>query len=136
MQALKPIDFAAFVAGRITDVLGIAASATPIPEDLGAVLPYAVVYNVGGYRDAETRVLDTGALSIDVYADKPAQAMDVCAQVAALVDALSDDDGGAVQVYTAQVTTLPYDNPDPRHPTIYRATCAADVMTRGEVITI
>lgn len=135
MQALKPIDFAAVVAEMVTAALGYAASATPIPEDLGASLPYVVVYNVGGVRDARSRVLDTGALSVDVYAETPAQAMDACARVAALIDALPDA-GGAVQVYAAQVTTLPYDNPDPRHPTIPRATCAADVVTRGEVITI
>ena len=135
MQALKPIDFAAFVAGRITAALGIAASATPIPEDLGAALPYAVVYNVGGYRDAQTRVLDTGALSIDVYGETPAQAMDACRTVAALVNALQDADGSP-QVYRSPITTEPYDNPDPMHPTIPRATCAADIVTRGEVITI
>lgn len=135
MQGLKPLDFAAYVAGEIAAALDMGASATPIPEDLGDVLPYAVVYNVGGYRDRDTRVLDVGAISVDVYADTPALAMSVCGDVAALLDALPDN-AGAVQVYAAQVTTLPYDNPDPRHPTLPRATCAADVVTRGEVITL
>ena len=135
MQALKAADAAAVVAERIADVLEIAASAAPVPEDLGAVLPCVVVYNVGGYRDAAARVLDTAALSIDVYGETPEQAMNACRTVAALVNALQDADGSP-HVYRSPITTEPYDNPDPMHPTIPRATCAADIVTRGEVITI
>lgn len=131
MQALKPVDFAQVVAQDLRDETGIDAGASPVPEDLGAVLPRAVVYCLGGSREG---VLDRAVLSVDVYATTPAAAYDACATCCAAVGALSDHSGGSVQWYVSDVTALPYDNPDPRHPTIPRATFAADVVTRPRLI--
>lgn len=132
MQALKPLDFALIVAQDLRSVCGLYACATPIPEDLGAVLPLAVVYNVGGERVGLT--VDRAAVSVDVYAQTPADAMNAAAVACAACAALPEYSGGACQWYQCDVSTLPYDNPDPRHPTIPRATFAADLYARPAIV--
>ena len=132
MQALKPLDFAYLVAQDICAICDIDACATPIPENLGDALPLAVVYNVGGSRVDLT--VDRAALSVDVYAATPADAMSWAAVCCAACAAFPDYSGGAVQWYQCDVNTLPYDNPDPRHPTIPRVTFVCDLYAHPALV--
>ena len=103
------------------------ASAHVIPADLGHVLPHVHVVRTGGYTN--NIAVDAHNIDFDVYADDQQSAMTEASNLCAWVRDLA---GGALDVpcYSSEVITLPYGNPDPRHPTIGRATFKALIFTR------
>lgn len=107
--------------------LGYSASAHRIPATLGATSPHIHIVRTGG--TTRDRVLEFHNVDFDVYATDPADAMTAACNLCAVVRTL---EGGEVDVpvYQSEVTTLPYDNPDPRHPTLGRATLKAQIITR------
>lgn len=107
----------------------IAAAAPPVPEDLGSELPIAIPERVGGQRYSE--VLDQHSVSIDVYAATWAQAQAAANNLIGIVSALPYMDGLSAHYLETDITTLPYNNPDPRHEDIPRATFAATVICRA-----
>lgn len=110
---------------------GYSASAHSIPATLGQVLPHVHVVRTGGYTT--DRVMDVNSVDFDVYADTQADAME---EAAALTGWIRDLEGETVGTpcYSSEITTLPYPNPDPRHPNIGRATIKAQITIRTQEV--
>lgn len=102
---------------------GYSASAHAIAENLGEHVPHVHVVRTGGYEKG--MVIEVNRIDFDVYAADPADAMSFASQLCGWVRDLA---GGFC--YTSEITTLPYGNPDPRHPNIARATFKAQILTR------
>ena len=99
------------------------ASAHAVPASLGDNLPHIHVVRTGGYET--DMVIEINQVDFDVYAEDQADAMADAADLCGWVRELIGD-----FCYRAEITTLPYANPDPRHPTIARATFKARILTR------
>lgn len=100
---------------------GYSASAHAVPSTLGRSLPHVHVVRTGGYT--YDLVIESHNVDFDVYAADEAEAMEIACDLCGWVRELED-------CYRAEITTLPYGNPDPRHPTIARATFKAQIITR------
>ena len=70
-------------------------------------------------------VIEINRVDFDVYAADPADAMTIASQLCGWTRELAGD-----FCYASEITTLPYGNPDPRHPNIARATFKAQILTR------
>ena len=103
------------------------ASAHSVPASLGRNLPHIHVARTGGYTS--DLVIENNNVDFDVYADNEADAMtaasNLCEWVRSLVGRMVD-----TPCHVAEITTLPYNNPDPRHPNIPRATFKAEIIVR------
>lgn len=106
---------------------GYSASAHMIPATLGTVFPHIHVTRTGGHT--EDRVLDVNSIDFDVYEETQMDAMSEASKLCGWVRALEGEDLDT-PCYGAEITTLPYRNPDPRHPTIGRATFKALIRIR------
>ncbi len=107
-------------------------SAPPVPPDLGATLPWAVVERDGGQR--VNPVLDQHSVTVSVWAATWAEAMAAADRVAGMVAALPGRADASTQWRTAELTGLPSDAPDPAHPTIPRVQMTASVTCRAQII--
>ena len=107
---------------------GMSASAPPVPATLGAYLPHYHAVRVGGWQ--ENAVQDMHEVEIHTYAADEADAMAAANRLSGWIRALAGDTLDGHQVYTSNVTTLPYGNPDPLHQTLARATLRAQILTR------
>ncbi|MBR2838985.1 MAG: hypothetical protein IKE55_09395 [Kiritimatiellae bacterium] len=107
---------------------GVGASAPPVPATLGAALPWAHVTRTGGSEAAY--VQDVHRVDIDVYGSTEAAAAQAAGRLCGLVRSLAGSALGGVPCYSASIETLPYSNPDPRHPTLPRVTLKAQITTR------
>lgn len=106
----------------LTDA-GYSASAHSVPQSLGDNLPHVHITRTGGYeRDF---VIEVNQIDFDIYAEDPADALICASQLCGVVRDLAGD-----IYYTSEITTLPYSNTDPRHPSIARATFKAQILTR------
>lgn len=132
MQALEPVDFAWKVAQALEELTGWSCCAAPIPEDIGSELPFVVVTALGGLR--HDLVVDDGDLSIDVYADTPGAANRHARRCQAAFAALEGHDAAGVHWKVCNVQTAAYNNPDPRHPTLKRATFRGVAVARAQLI--
>lgn len=106
---------------------GYSASAHAIPETLGQTFPHIHVTRTGGYT--YDMVLEQHSVDFDVYAADQADAMEAASGLCGWVRELKGAEV-CTPCYDAEVNTLPYNNPDPRHPTIARATFKAQLLTR------
>ena len=90
-------------------------------------LPHVHVVRTGGLT--ADLVLEQNNVDFDVYAkaqgDAMAVALDLCGWVRELPQQQVD-----FTCYSAEVSVLPYANPDPRHPTLARATFKALIGIR------
>ena len=107
------------------------ASAHVIPASLKHTLPHIHVTRTGGYT--YDRIMDSNTVDFDVYARTQADAMETAS---ALTGWVRDLEGGTVGTtcYSSEVVTLPYHNPDPRHPNIGRATLKAQITIRTQEV--
>ena len=103
------------------------ASAHVIPAALETMLPHVHVMRTSG--TTSDRVREENNVDFDIYSDTMADAMEDASHLCGWVRALEGSTVGA-QCYTAEVITLPYENPDPRHPNIGRATFKAQITVR------
>ena len=103
------------------------ASAHVIPAAIETLVPHIHVTRTGGYT--YDRVIDFNSVDFDVYAVTPMDAMEAASALCGWVRAL---EGRTVVTpcYESEITTLPYPNPDPRHPNIGRATFKAQITIR------
>ena len=124
MRATLDIETALY---RILTADGHSASAHAIPASLGASLPHIHVVRTGGSNS--DLVIDRHNVDFDVYAADEAAAMTTASNLCAWIWSLAGNTTG-VPCYSSEVITLPYNNPDPMHPTIPRATVKAQIMTR------
>jgi hypothetical protein len=111
---------------------GYSASAHAIPATLGQELPHVHVTRTGGFTT--DRVLDSNSVDLDVYAETQADAMESATALTGWVRALEGGTIGGVPCYEAEISTLPYRNPDPRHPNIGRATFKAQITIRTQEV--
>lgn len=125
MRATLDIETALYARLR-TD--SYSASAHAIPATLGDSFPHIHVTRTGGTN--RSLVIDTHQVDFDVYAADQADAMSAACDFCDWVRALAGGNIDGVPCYTSEVMTLPYGNPDPRHPTIGRATLKAQILTR------
>ncbi len=102
---------------------GHSASAHAVPASLGTNVPHVHIVRTGGYES--DLVLENNYIDFDVYAEDEAEAMEAAADLCGWVRDLAGD-----YCYESSITTLPYTNPDPRHPNIARATFKAQILTR------
>lgn len=107
---------------------GYSASAHALPSTLGATLPHIHVTRTGG--STTDLVVEAHNVDFDVYAADQADAMIEATNLCAWARDLTDN----AQFYSSEVTTLPYNNPDPRHPTIGRATFKTLIYTRTKEV--
>lgn len=135
MQLVIPIDVEVALAEDVHEHWQHLTFAPPAPDSLGNSLPCAQVFKLGGgQRD---RVADMFAVSIDVWALTFEEAMDEARTLAGIVKALPFSEPASGRHWlAADVTTNPYINVDPLHPSIPRATFAAVLEIRGELSTI
>lgn len=126
-RPLIPIDAEVALARDIETITGITTAPTPIPEDLGAELPFVEVMGTGGRRTSLT--VDEFTFSIGCYGMRPGAALDVARRAAAAVEFL--DTGlfhSKAQWLRTSIDVQPYADPDPRHADIprYSFTCTAE----------
>lgn len=129
MTALAPVDVETEVPRDLSTYLeGFQCFGPPVPQDLGEALPCLCVSRIGGYeRDI---VVHDHYLSIDVWADTWPDAMDAACAAAGELRAMPFRETPH-QYLSVQITTMPYDNTDPRHLDIPRCTFAATVTMRA-----
>ena len=110
---------------------GHSASAHVVPATLGAHYPHVHVTRTGGYTTS--RVIESNSVDFDVYAETQADAMEAASDLCGWV---RDLEGATVGTpcYSSEITTLPYRNPDPRHPNIGRATFKAQITIRTKEV--
>lgn len=104
-------------------ISGYSASAHAVPPDLGNTFPHVHVIRTGGYE--KDLVIEINRVDFDVYAADPADAMEAACVLCGWIRELTGD-----FCYNSEIYTLPYSNPDPRHPNIARATVKAQIVTR------
>lgn len=107
---------------------GWASCAPPLPSTLGSTLPFVCVTRTGGTRSAF--VQDDHAVTFDVYADTESAAMESACDLTAWAADLVGSDIGGEPCHLVSIGALPYSNPDPRHPTLARASFPARIRTR------
>lgn len=108
---------------------GCPVCSPPVPGDLGAVLPLAMVERDGGQR--MSLVMDQHAVTVSVWAETWAAAMAEADRLAGAVARLPMTPDTTTQWRTADITGLPANAPDPAHPTIPRVQLTASVTCRA-----
>lgn len=104
-------------------------AAPPVPDDLGAELPFAMVERDGGTR--MNIVMDSHNVTVSVWAPTWAEAMREANRIAGSVARLPMEPSAKTQWRTAGITGLPSNAPDPAHPTIPRVQFTASVTCRA-----
>lgn len=134
MQLVKPIDIEDALRTDIAEAINdssVSCFAPPAPDNLAA--PSVMVTSLGGAPASE--VSNEHDVSIDVWGDTMADAMDGANYFAGLITSLPLWTFASGRSYsTAEINALPYINPDPNRPLIPRATFRATVGIRGESI--
>jgi len=119
------------IPAALQGIYSIYGAAPPVPENIGANLPLVIPERIGGNR--YSLVIDSHTVAFDVYAHTWAEAQEAAGQVVAAINELPFRTSNAAGVYySTQITTLPYNNPDPRHPDIPRVSVNASVATRTQ----
>ena len=90
-------------------------------------LPHVHVVRTGGYTT--DLVLEENNVDFDVYAEDESEAMTIATWLCGWVRELPQENF-ELTCYTSEITTLPYGNPDPRHPTLGRVTFKALIRIR------
>ena len=126
------VDIETRMARFMKEDLELSTSAHALPASLGENLPHVHVVRTGGYTS--DMVVETHNLDFDVYAEDAADAMeaaaDLCGYIRVEGTFTTEIDDKKLVVYASEVMTLPYHNPDPRHPNLARATFKAQILTR------
>lgn len=104
---------------------GYTAYCKPVPQELDA--DCVVIHRTGGY--SQSYVQDVSSVALHCYADTKASAMQRACELTRTLRAMVGKLGG-VALYGVDVTTLPYDNPDPAHYSLERATLQVQLTTR------
>ena len=103
------------------------ASAHAVPASLGSTLPHVHVVRTGGFTSS--LVIETNMVDFDVYAADQADAMTAAGNLCSWVRDLAGQTVGEF-IYASEISTIPYNNPDPEHPSLARATFKAQILTR------
>ncbi|KAA8832613.1 hypothetical protein [Bifidobacterium tissieri] len=110
----------------------LAASCTPLPEAFTDNLPFAWFRMLGGTRSDV--VLDSATISVGVYGVSWANAVDTASLVHAIVMRLPFDPDRLTDWKQTTALSLPYEDPDPDHPTVPRVSFTCTVSVKSEII--
>ena len=124
---LETIDIEAALQAAL-EADGMSASAPPIPSTLGANLPHIHVERVGGWQ--ENIVQDMHEVNVHVYDEHEYQAMMQANALTGWLKAKVGDELDGCPVYAVNIATLPYNNRDPLHESLARATMRVQILTR------
>ena len=111
-------DIETLIYERLTES-GYNASAHTLPAIME--MPHVHVVRTGGFES--DLVVETSMIDFDVYAEDDSTAMESACELCGWVRDVDD-------FYMSTISTLPYHNHDPRHPTISRVTFSAQIVTR------
>ena len=135
MQSVIPIDAEQALSEDLSEYWGHHIFPPPLPESYQQQLPCALVTMVGG-TDA-SMVTYEHDVSIDVYADTFAQAMDNARALAGIfADLKFREPSSGRQWLTSGINALPYVNPDPSNYKVPRVTFTAIASIRGTISNI
>lgn len=124
------VDIETALYNRLTEA-GYSASAHAVPGTLGEDLPHVHVTRTGGYTS--DRVLERNSVDFDVYAETQADAMETASELCGWI---RDLEGSTIETpcYESEVSGIPYNNPDPRHPNLGRVTTKAQITIRNKEV--
>ncbi len=135
MQSVIPIDAEQALSEDLSEYWGHPIFPPPLPETYQQQLPCALVTVVGG-MDASMVTFEHD-VSIDVYADTFAQAMDNARALAGIfADLKFREPSSGRQWLTSGINALPYVNPDPNNYKVPRVTFTAIASIRGTISNI
>lgn len=126
MAMFDPVDVEEALAADLSAT--VPAFPPPVPADMGAELPCALVQRDGGTRAA--LVIDTHNVTVSVWAADWAAATEAADALAGAVARLPMERGTPVRWLRAEVTALPFPAPDPDRPGLCRVQLAASVSCR------
>ncbi len=135
MQLETPVDIEAALAAYLASH-GLNASAPPLSPNYPDSMPFHLATRTGG--SIKTRVITEHSVEVDTYAATWAEAQTTAATALAWITHAPAEgffywgEADKCEVYTA-TAGLPYNNPDPKHPSTPRVTFSATVTTRALV---
>lgn len=108
----------------------IKCTASPAPDDLKA---HTVTFTqLGG--TGQTEVSHVYDVSVDVWASKPGDALELARKVQGIVASLPMREFSSGRQYKTAEARIPYQNPDPNRPRLPRYSFNASIGIRGESI--
>jgi hypothetical protein len=140
MQIVTPIDIEDALRIDMTtlyetlDITGVTFSAPPVDPTLGEIPTTGVIVcfkRVGGARD--DLVVDTHAVSVDLYASTWADAIDEGNRLAGVLTQLPYQATTRIRYQAVDLVTAPYALPDTSNPVMPRVRMLADIITKADV---
>lgn len=101
--------------------------APPVPEDLSTRVPCAMVRRLGGVK--KSLVVDSSNVIISVWAETDAEAMYHANNLVGKATELQFDHETIRRI---DIVTEPYQNNDPIHPTLARASFSVQVTSKSK----
>lgn len=140
MQIVAPIDIEDALRIDLTtlyetlDIAGVTFSAPPVEPTLGELPATGVVVcfrRVGGTRD--DLVVDTHAVSVDVYAATWADAIDEANRLAGVIAQLPYQATTRIRYQAVEIATAPYELPDTSNPVLPRSRMLINFIVKAAV---
>lgn len=140
MQIVSPIDIEDALRIDLTTlysalgITGVTFSAPPVEPTLGELPATGVIVcfkRVGGSRDA--LVVDTHAVSVDLYAATWADAIDEANRLAGVIAQLPYQSSTAMQYHAVDIATAPYALPDTSNPVQPRVRMLIDIIAKAAI---
>lgn len=140
MQLVSPIDIEDALRIDLTTLYeslsidDVTFSAPPVEPTLGELPATGVVVcfrRVGGTRD--DLVVDTHAVSVDVYATTWADAIDEANRLAGVIAQLPYQANTRIRYQAVDIATAPYELPDTSNPVMPRIRMLINIITKAAV---
>lgn len=115
-------------------ITGVTFSAPPVEPTLGELPVTGVIVcfrRVGGTRDA--LVVDTHAVSVDVYAATWGDAIAEGDRLAGVLAQLPYQSSTALQYHSVDIATAPYTLPDTSNPVMPRVRMLIDIIAKAAI---
>lgn len=140
MQIVSPIDIEDALRIDLTtlyeslSITGVTFSAPPVEPTLGELPATGVIVcfrRVGGTRD--DLVVDTHAVSVDVYAGSWADAIDEANRLSGVLSQLPYQSTTHIRYQAVEIATAPYELPDTSNPVMPRVRMLINIITKAAV---
>lgn len=140
MQVVSPVDIEDALRIDLTTlysalgITGVTFSAPPVSPSLGEIPAAGVIVcfkRVGGSRDA--LVVDTHAVSVDLYADTWGEAIAEGDRLAGILAQLPYQASTALQYHSVDISTAPYTLPDTSNPVMPRVRMLIDIIAKAAI---
>jgi hypothetical protein len=141
MQILVPVDIEDALRVDLADlyerlgITGVDFSAMPVPATLGdlpATRTLVTIRRVGGSRTS--LVVDTHAVSLDVYAGTWAESIAEANRLAGVLCSLPRVDDLSITYHEVEITNQPVELPDTTDPVLPRVRLSASVSVKSDII--